>query len=271
MEAADRDRLSVVLVDVLKGHEAEFVDLANQLAALIVRRKYGIAETIRDEADPLRFYAVRRWTDAAAAAACHADPEVQNLNARLHRLASVTHVVNGARPADPLRALLTDRRARGETDRRTGFDRRVGDIGRVEGDRRGGADRRVGPRRLHNRPSAIDLVEAARGARAHSPHEPVGAALETADGRTVTGCNIRQPALGLTICAERAALIRALTEGHRSFRRLVIFAEEEQPPCEACREAFRQLAPDIEVVLADASGATAKFSLHTLPSPKSTS
>src|SRR2546425_5421082 len=53
---------------------------------------------------PLRFYSVRRWTDAAAAAACHADPEVQGLTAKLYQLARITHVVNGARPADPLRS-----------------------------------------------------------------------------------------------------------------------------------------------------------------------
>ena len=184
MDSSDRNRLSVTLVDVTDGKEAEFVALAGQFGALLVRKKYGISEMIRDEAHPLRFYSVRRWTDAAAAAVCHADPEVQGLTAKLHQLARVTHVVNGARPADPLRLMLDDQRARVEPDRRTGFDRRVNDQGRVGGERRGGHDRRLGPRRLQHRPGAIDLVAAARRAREHADaafsHFKVGAALETA-------------------------------------------------------------------------------------------
>ncbi|HEY3043930.1 MAG TPA: hypothetical protein VGJ39_07890, partial [Vicinamibacterales bacterium] len=112
MDSSDRNRLSVTLVDVTEGKEAEFVALAGQFGALLLRKKYGISEMIRDEAHPLRFYSVRRWTDAAAAAACHADPEAQSLTAKLYQLARITHVVNGARPADPLRLMLDDQRAR---------------------------------------------------------------------------------------------------------------------------------------------------------------
>jgi hypothetical protein len=120
LDSSDQNRLSVTVVDVAGGKEADFVALAEQFGTLLIRKKYGIAEMIRDETHPLRFYAVRRWTDAAAAAACHADPEAQGLTARLYQLARVTHVVNGARSADPLRLMLEDQRARVEADRRGG-------------------------------------------------------------------------------------------------------------------------------------------------------
>src|SRR3954470_18312012 len=75
LDSSDQNRLSVTLVDVAPGRDAEFAALAEQLRALLVRKRYGISELVRDEAHPLRYYSVRRWTDAAAAAACHADPE----------------------------------------------------------------------------------------------------------------------------------------------------------------------------------------------------
>ena len=120
--------------------------IATHFEAILIRKEYGRAETIRDEAHPLRFYAVRYWTDATAAGRCHRDPEVQALTATLYQMARVTHVVNGVRPGDSMRRPLDDRRARMEADRRTGFDRRVQDPGRPAGDRRTKA-RRLGPRR----------------------------------------------------------------------------------------------------------------------------
>ena len=77
MDSSDGRRLSVSLVDVTDGHEAEFLAIATHFEALLIRKEYGRAETIRDEAHPLRFYAVRYWTDATAAERCHRDPEVQ--------------------------------------------------------------------------------------------------------------------------------------------------------------------------------------------------
>ena len=136
MDSSDGRRLSVSLVDVIRGHEAEFSDVSTHFEALLIRKEYGRAEMIRDEAHPLRFYAVRYWTDAAAAERCHRDPEVQALTATLYQIARVTHVVNGVRQSDTERLMLDDRRARMEADRRTGFDRRVKDGGRSEGDRR---------------------------------------------------------------------------------------------------------------------------------------
>lgn len=268
MDSSDRNRLSVTLVDVAEGKEVEFVALASQFGALLVRKNYGISEMIRDEAHPLRFYSVRRWNDAAAAAACHADPEVQSLTAKLYQLARITHVVNGARPADPFRLMLDDQRARVEADRRTGFDRRVSDQGRGQGDRRGGHDRRLGPRRLQHRAGEIDLIAAARRAREYADaafsHFKVGAALETADGLVVTGCNIENATLGLSTCAERVAMLKALSEGHRMFTRIAIVAGAPAPPCGACRQILWEFGGNLEVQLANLNGSTSTHRLKDL-------
>jgi cytidine deaminase len=254
---SDRGRLSVSLVDVDPSREADFLMLAREFAAVLLTKGYGRAEMIRDEAQPHRFYAVRHWTDAASAEACHADREVQALTARLYQIARVTHVVNGARPPDESRLLNADRRARVEPDRRTGFDRRQDDVGRPEGDRRSGSDRRLGPRRLRDRNEEIDLVAAARRAREHADAAfsrfKVGAALETADGTVVTGCNVENATYGLTICAERVAMFKAISEGHRLFTRIAIVADSEAPtpPCGACRQILWEFGGNLEVLLAN--------------------
>ena len=108
-----------------------------------------------------------------------------------------------------------------------------------------------------SRLNATGLVKAARAARrnAHASysHFKVGAALETADGTIVTGCNIENATYGLTVCAERVAMWKALSEGHRTFRRIAIVADtsDPTPPCGACRQILWELAGDIEVILAD--------------------
>jgi cytidine deaminase len=270
LDNSDRNRLSVTLVDVAEGKVDEFVALASEFGALLVRKKYGIAEMIRDEAQARRFYSVRRWTDAAAAAACHADPEIRSLTAKLYQMARLTHVVNGARPADPLRLMFDDQRARAEPDRRTGFDRRANDEGRAEGDRRSDHDRRLGPRRLQHRPGEIDLVAAARRAREHADaafsQVKVGAAIETADGLVVTGCNIENATFGLTTCAERVAMFKALSEGHRMFTRIAIIADAQAPtpPCGACRQILWEFGGNLEVQLANLNGVTGTYQLKDL-------
>ena len=82
-------------MDVSAGQETEFLSLAMQFEALMLRKQYGRAELVRDEASPRRFYAVRYWTDTAAAASCHADPDAQALIAMIDTIASVTQLVNG--------------------------------------------------------------------------------------------------------------------------------------------------------------------------------
>ena len=270
MIESDHSRLSVALVDVNEGSEAEFLALARTFASLMLRKGYGRAETIRDEALPQRYYAVRHWATASAAEQCHGDAEIQAVTTQLYQIARVTHVVNGVRRADRPRLLLDDRRGQTETDRRTGFDRRTTELGRAEGDRRGGSDRRLGPRRLTGRPGDVDLVAAARRAREHADaafsHFKVGAALETADGTVVSGCNIENATYGLTICAERVAMFKALSEGHRAFTRIAVVADTAAPtpPCGACRQILWEFGGNLEVLLANLKEDKGKYQLADL-------
>ncbi len=271
MSDSDARRLSVSLVDVAEGHEDEFRALAAAFEAALANKQLGRAEIVRDEALPRRFYAVRHWTDAAAAARCHADPEIQALTSQIYHIARVTHVVNGVRPADATRLLTEDRRTRAEADRRTGFERRAGQGGAPRGgERRSGRDRRLGPRRLRDRPGEIDLVAAARRARefadaAYSKFK-VGAALECADGTIVTGCNIENATYGLTVCAERVAMFKALSEGHRAFTRIAVVADTEAPtpPCGACRQILWEFGGNLEVQLANLTADKGRHQLKDL-------
>jgi cytidine deaminase len=257
LTASHEGRLSVALVDVNEGHEADFLAIAREFSTVLARKEYGRADIVRDEASPMRFYAVRHWASASAAETCHADGEVQLLTSRLFRIARVTHVVNGVRRYNPLRLLTDDRRAAAEADRRTGFDRRSDDMGRGEGDRRVERDRRLGPRRLREKPGEVDLVGAARRARENADaafsHFKVGAALETADGTVITGCNIENATFGLTMCAERVAMFKALSEGHRAFTRIAIVADTEAPtpPCGACRQILWEFGGNLQLTLAN--------------------
>jgi cytidine deaminase len=123
--------------------------------------------------------------------------------------------------------------------------------------------------------NALDtLLNAARQARlnAHAPfsHFLVGAALETADGRIITGCNIENATYGLTICAERVAMFKALSDGERRFTRVVVVADtaEPTPPCGACRQILWEFGGDLEIVLADLADVKATYRLgELLPLP----
>jgi cytidine deaminase len=247
-------RLSVTLIDVTAGREPDFRSLADQFAAVVNRKGFGRAEFIRDEAFPTRFYAVRHWVDASAAERCHADADVRDITAQIYQIARVSHLVNGARRPNPMRLTLDDRRMKMESDRRTGFERRVQDKGHPEGDRRLGNDRRVGPRRLREG-SETDLIGAARRARTHADAAfskfKVGAALQTADGAIVTGCNIENATFGLSVCAERVAMFKALSDGHRAFTKIAIVADTDAPtpPCGACRQVLWEFGGNLEVVL----------------------
>lgn len=101
------------------------------------------------------------------------------------------------------------------------------------------------------------LVAAARAAREHAVATysgfRVGAALETGAGIVFTGCNVENASYGLTICAERVAMFKALSEGHRTFTRIAVVADTDAPtpPCGACRQILWEFAGDIEVVLAN--------------------
>ena len=119
-----------------------------------------------------------------------------------------------------------------------------------------------------------ELLAAARAAREHAradfSHFKVGAALETADGSIVTGCNFENATYGLTICAERVAIFKALSEGHRTFRRMVVVAPPDAPtpPCGACRQVLWEFAGDLEVILANLGGETGRHRIgELLPQP----
>jgi len=119
-----------------------------------------------------------------------------------------------------------------------------------------------------------DLIAAARAVREHAHADysgfKVGAALETADGTIITGCNIENATYGLTVCAERVAIFKALSEGHREFRRMVVVAPPEAPtpPCGACRQILWEFAGDLEVVLANLNGETGRHRMsELLPQP----
>jgi cytidine deaminase len=105
--------------------------------------------------------------------------------------------------------------------------------------------------------SNTDLVAAARRAREHAharfSNFRVGAALETEDGAVVTGCNIENATYGLTICAERVAMFKALSEGYRAFTRIAVVADTEAPtpPCGACRQILWEFGGDLEIILAN--------------------
>jgi cytidine deaminase len=118
--------------------------------------------------------------------------------------------------------------------------------------------------------SAGKLVTAARRARRHAQAAyskfKVGAALETADGSIIAGCNIENATYGLTICAERVAMFKALSEGHRVFTRIAIVANTEAPtpPCGACRQILWEFGGNLEVVLANLDAEKGRHRLKDL-------
>jgi cytidine deaminase len=265
-----RARLSVAVVELRQGTDNEFAALAAEHDELFARKGYGRAETVRDEGFPLRYYAVRHWNDAAAAERCHADPDVRAVTSKIYQIARVSHVVNGARKDDPPRRMLDDRRTRVESDRRTGFERRVENVGRAEGERRAKHDRRLGPRRLREPAGSLDLVAAARRARENADaafsQVKVGAALLGADGTIITGCNIENATFGLTMCAERVAMFKALSEGHRAFTRIAIVTDlaTPVPPCGACRQILWEFGGNLEVTLANLTTEVGTHQLRAL-------
>ena len=117
---------------------------------------------------------------------------------------------------------------------------------------------------------ARSLIAASRRARRHAraPYSgfKVGAALETSAGETITGCNIENATYGLTLCAERVAMFKALSEGHRHFTRIAIVADtaEPTPPCGACRQILWEFGGDLEVIMANLRRETGRYALSDL-------
>jgi cytidine deaminase len=116
----------------------------------------------------------------------------------------------------------------------------------------------------------MTLTEAALAARsnAHAPysHFLVGAALEADDGRVFTGCNVENATYGLTVCAERVAIWKAISEGARKFQRIAVAADTDvlTPPCGACRQILWEFCGDIEVTLVNPRGKTETLRMKDL-------
>jgi len=114
------------------------------------------------------------------------------------------------------------------------------------------------------------LVAAALEVRknAHAPFSKfrVGAALEDEAGRVHTGCNVENATYGLTVCAERVAVFKAISEGARKFRRIAVAANTDvlTPPCGACRQILWEFCGDIDIVLANPRGKTETLHLKDL-------
>src|SRR3979490_3026944 len=114
------------------------------------------------------------------------------------------------------------------------------------------------------------LIEAALRARenAHAAFSgfKVGAALEDESGRIYTGCNVENATYGLTMCAERVAVFKAVSEGAQEFRRIAIAADTDllTPPCGACRQILWEFCGDVEIALVNLEGKTETLRLKDL-------
>lgn len=108
--------------------------------------------------------------------------------------------------------------------------------------------------------NAEPLIDAAMRARenAFAPYSnfKVGAALLAANGKIYTGCNVENATYGLTVCAERVALWKAISEGEREFKSIVVASQSDRPasPCGSCRQLLWEFCGDIEVILANTQG-----------------
>lgn len=114
------------------------------------------------------------------------------------------------------------------------------------------------------------LVRAAVQARerAHAPYSrfKVGAALEAADGTVITGCNIENATYGLSLCAERVAVFKAVSDAITKFRRIAVVADTEvlTPPCGACRQILWEFCGDVELTMANLSGRIETYTISEI-------
>lgn len=118
--------------------------------------------------------------------------------------------------------------------------------------------------------NAHELVHAALAARenAFAPFSnfKVGAALEAKNGKIYSGCNVENSTYGLTVCAERVALWKAISEGERKFSALAVVTASERltPPCGACRQLLWEFCGDVDIILASTDGKNQSFHLSQL-------
>jgi cytidine deaminase len=114
------------------------------------------------------------------------------------------------------------------------------------------------------------LVAAARAARDHAiatySHFKVGAALLSRTGKIYAGCNVENASYGLTMCAERVALFKALSEGERAFTAIVVVADTAAPtpPCGPCRQLLWEFCGDLSVIMATPTRVVAEWQMKDL-------
>ena len=114
------------------------------------------------------------------------------------------------------------------------------------------------------------LLAAAAIAREHAfapfSRFRVGAALEAENGTVIFGCNVESASYGLTMCAERVAIFKGVSEGYRRFKRVAVVTDTDAPtpPCGACRQLLWEFAPDAEVVIANLNGTVQRYTVREL-------
>jgi cytidine deaminase len=112
----------------------------------------------------------------------------------------------------------------------------------------------------------VAAIQVRENAHATFSKFKVGAAVQDDGGRIHTGCNVENATYGLTVCAERVAIFKAISEGARRFTRVAVVADTEKltPPCGACRQILWEFCGDVEIVLANLTGKTETIRLGTL-------
>ncbi len=113
----------------------------------------------------------------------------------------------------------------------------------------------------------IDIATEARD-KSYSPYSgfPIGAALLTNDGEVFTGTNVENASYGLTNCAERTAIFKAVSEGYREYEAIAIVADTERPvpPCGSCRQVLQEFGNDIIVIMANLKGEHLQYTISDL-------
>jgi cytidine deaminase len=116
--------------------------------------------------------------------------------------------------------------------------------------------------------AALSAAALAARENAHAPFSKfrVGAAIEDDAGRIHTGCNVENATYGLTVCAERVAVFKAISEGARKFQRIAIAADTDRltPPCGACRQVLWEFCGDIQIILVNLKGDSEVLQLKDL-------
>ena len=125
---------------------------------------------------------------------------------------------------------------------------------------------RLGFRGTMNDPLIAAAIQTRKNAHAPFSKFQVGAAVQDERGHIYSGCNVENATYGLTVCAERVAIFKAISDGARRFHRVAVVADTENltPPCGACRQILWEFCGDVEIVLANLQGKSETLRLGTL-------